>query len=206
MANSDSSQASPDPRRRRFLGAGAAATPAILTLISQPALGNTCFTPSRSLSKNTSASQAGKDGLCVGAKSPVFFRDAPDANWPGSVPSGTPFHPTFSGSNFIVSGTSLTMREVLVEYPTSLAAHPGKERKVKGKEVMAVDPTSLAAYVLSAYLNILLGYVPANVLTTAVVQSIWTQWSTVGYYTVTAGVNWTDAQIKDYLQSNGIVA
>ena len=183
MENSNSSQASPDPRRRRFLGAGAAATPAILTLISQPALGNTCFTPSRSLSKNTSASQAGKDGLCVGAKSPVFFRDAPDADWPGSVPSVTPFHPTFSGSNFIVSGTSLTMREVLVQYPTSLAA-----------------------YVLSAYLNILLGYVPPNVLTTAVVQSIWTQWSTLGYYTVTAGVNWTDIQIKDYLQSNGIVA
>ena len=181
MENSNSSQASPDPRRRRFLGAGAAATPAILTLISQPALGNTCFTPSRSLSKNTSASQAGKDGLCVGAKSPVFFRDADETGWP--IASSTLFHPTFSGSNFIVSGTSLTMRQVLVQYPTSLAA-----------------------YVLSAYLNILLGYVPANVLTTAVVQSIWTQWSTLGYYTVTAGVNWTDVQIKDYLQSNGIVA
>jgi hypothetical protein len=172
MENSDSSQASPDPRRRRFLGAGAAATPAILTLLSQPALGNTCFTPSRSLSKNTSASQAGRDGLCEGAKSPVFFRDADETGWP--IASSTLFHPTFSGSNFIVSGT--------------------------------LYPTSLAAYVLSAYLNILLGYVPANVLTTAVVQSIWTQWSTLGYYTVTAGVNWTDAQIKDYLQSNGIVA
>ncbi|MCV2353137.1 hypothetical protein LNV09_03055 [Paucibacter sp. B2R-40] len=167
--------------RRRFLGKGAAVAPAVLTLASQPALGVTCFTPSRSLSKNTSASQAGKDGQCTSTKRPTDF----NSSWPTSVcAANTPFHPYFSGSlKNNANGTSKTM-----------------------KAVLAANQTDLAAYVITAALNIKLGLVPVNVLTETVVKAMWTKTSVSGgYYEPTAGVKWFAAEVINYFKTNGIV-
>ena len=100
LTSGTSSQGGTKPNRRRFLGAGAAATPFLLTMVSQPALGMTCFTPSRSLSRNTSISQQGKYGECTNAESPGNYKaqQASRANayhWPKDVPPSTPMHPLF---------------------------------------------------------------------------------------------------------------
>lgn len=168
--------------RRRFLGKGAVVAPAVLTLASQPALGVTCFTPSRSLSKNTSASQAGKDGQCTGTKTPLDFK----TTWPtGVCAAETKFHPYFSGALQVTEDgfTSKTM-----------------------KAVLTANQTTLAAYVITAYLNLKLGLIPANVLTETAIKNMWTNASVAGgFYEPTAGVKWFAADVINYLRTNGIV-
>lgn len=210
--------------RRRFLGAGVSATPALMTLVSQPALGVTCFTPSRSLSKNTSISQAGKDGECNG-RSPGNYgaqtdplgsngKPNPAYTWPASVPPETPFHPIFSGSRFFITTTStssskgksqkaparrsLTFWEVITLNPQSAPVDmaPGSS--------LPVDPANVGKHIAAAYLNCVNGFIPSHVLTISQVQGIWTEWDTKGYYEVTAGVKWYEADIVYYLTSNGI--
>lgn len=190
-------------RRRRFLGAGSAAAPFILTMVSQPALGVTCFTPSRSLSKNTSISQQGKYGECTGAESPGNYKtqQTPGSvayHWPASVPPGTPFHPLFTqgtrtGTSFTVTASggtrSMTLGEVLSTGPDQ-------------------DPDKVAFHLIGAYLNTMGGYgavIPANVITEQGVRDIWSEYANNGYYAPTAVVQWGPEQIKNYLISNGIV-
>ncbi len=188
--------------RRRFLGAGAVATPALLTLVSQPALGTTCFSPSRALSQNTSVSQQGNIGNCTGI-SPGNYKTQtnpcqPSSNWPASPMPTTAFHPFFAGSLFIVGkktgGTrSLTLFEVLnlPSVPVDVTSVP-------------TDPSKLAFHIIGAYLNVVNGYVPSNVLSTTGVATIWSEWSTVNYYSPVAGVNWYAPDIVAYLSNFAI--
>ena len=187
------------PSRRRFLGTGAVVTPAILTLASQPALGATCFTPSRSLSKNTSASQVGKDGICLNAESPGNYKQQSVPNtspyhWPDSAPPSTKFHTIFSGS--IYGDRSLL--DVLSD-----TIDP------KTKLPMS-DPEKVAKHLIAAFLNIRGGggaSIASNVLTEQGVKNIWTAWLASGRtsYPVSAGITWSGKQLVDYLISNGIV-
>ncbi len=189
--------------RRRFLGAGSAAAPFILTLVSQPALGVTCFTPSRSLSKNTSISQQGKYGECTGAESPGNYKVQQDPtsgayHWPASAPPSTPFHPLFQqgttpATSFTVltgSGTrSMTLGEVL-----TIGANQ--------------DTDKVAKHLIGAYLNTMGGngaVIPPNVITEQGVRDIWSEYVSKGYYEPTASVQWGATQIKNYLKTNGIV-
>ncbi|MDO8958553.1 MAG: hypothetical protein Q7U85_02345 [Rhodocyclaceae bacterium] len=186
--------------RRRFLGTGSVAAPVILTMFSQPALGVTCFTPSRSLSRNTSVSQAGKNGECTGAQSPGNYSaqtnpGRPAYSWP--IPPDTPFHPTFvagrPGAVFykMVNNqlVSMTMLEVL---------------NLGGNQ----DPEKMAFHLIGAYLNCLGGggsRISPLAITAEGVLRIWSEWATKGYYEVTAGVQWSATEIKAYLLDNGIV-
>ncbi len=170
--------------RRRFLGAGISG-PALLTLISQPALGAsvTCFTPSRSLSRNTSISQTAKNASCNG-KSPGYWKqDQSFPDWP--VQQSTLFHPIFSGSRFKVNNVSKTMLQVL---------------KFEGNE----DLEKMGFHVIGAYLNILKGLVNIPGFTVNELKGMWTAWDTNGQYEVTAGVFWNATQIKAYFLSNQI--
>jgi hypothetical protein len=171
-----------------------------MTIVSQPVLGATCFTPSRSLSRNTSISQNGNYGTCTG-QSPGTYMAQSDPNnqhggsysWP--IPPSTPFHPTFSGRHFYITyqsngqtvTRSLTMLEVL-------------------NNTNNLDSQQVAFHLIAAYLNCLNNWVSPLALTTAGVQAIWTEWDTQGYYEPMAGVRWYAAEIKNYLISNGIVA
>ena len=189
--------------RRRFLGAGSAAAPFILTMVSQPALGVTCFTPSRSLSKNTSISQQGKYGECTGAESPGNYKRHTDPDdtayhWPTNCPPSTPFHSLF------VQGT------------TSATAFTKTENGVTRSMTMAEvlndganqDDGKVAKHLIGAYLNVLGGnsaVIPPNVITEQGVRDIWFDYVNQGYYEPTAGVQWRAEQIKNYLKTNGIV-
>ena len=217
--------------RRRFLGAGVSATPALMTLVSQPALGVTCFTPSRSLSKNTSVSQVGKDGECNG-RSPGNYGaqtepGIPSYTWPAYPKPDTPFHDIFSGDLFtipVVGGTSssskskkpktnvpstrsLTFLEVIRLNPTSTF-----EDLAPGGTI-PVDPANLGKHIAAAYLNCVNGFIDRRVLdivlnefNAPLVQNIWKEWDDNGrgYYEVMAGVKWYAADIVQYLTSNGI--
>lgn len=183
----------PSRSRRRFLGAGATVSPAILTLVSQPALGVTCFTPSRSLSRNTSVSQQGKYGDCLNAESPGNYMARATGQSGNSwtvTPSTTPFHPTFSGRTFMVRISG------------------GGERSMTMQEVLQNQNGNVPFFILAAYLNVLgnnRAVIPANVLTAGEVLTIWTEWNTNGYYSPMAGVKWYGEDIKNYFFSNGII-
>ena len=194
-----------DYRRRRFLGKGIKAAPFVLTLASQPALGVTCFTPSRSLSKNTSISQQGKNGECTNAESAENYKMHQDPSasafhWPRTVPPSTPFHPLFrqgssSANSFTVplSGggfRSMTLGEVLTHG-------------------VSQDSDEVAKHLIGAYLNTMGGnaaFIPANVMTPQGILGIWSEYvANSGFYEPVAGVKWYANEIKYYLTSNGIV-
>lgn len=202
LSNEDGSLAQ-SAGRRRFLGAGTAViTPMILTMVSQPALGVTCFTPSRALSRNTSVSQQAFVGACTGAQSPGNYKQqtssgTPAYSWP--IPASTEFHSKFhnggtTGTRFVKTVNnqvvSMTMLEVL-------NAGQGE------------DPGQVAFHLIGAYLNCLGGggsNISRNAMTPEGVQVIWYEYATKGYYEPTAGVRWFGTQIKEYLLSNGIVS
>jgi hypothetical protein len=199
---------SPGPLRgrRRFLGAGATSTPALILLASQPALGATCFTPSRSLSANTSVSQQGKYGVCTGI-SPGNYKTqtsptSPAYNWPSAPVPSTEFHALFSkgsGAGLFTVGLkkggtrSLTLLEVL--------ALPNVPKDVSG---VPADPSKLAFHLIGAYLNIQNRFVPSVVLTSSQVLTIWGEYASKGYFEPTAGIKWYPADIVAYLKNGGI--
>ncbi len=193
-----------DGRRRRFLGAGVAATPAVLSLASQPALGVTCFTPSRSLSKNTSISQQGKYGECTNAESPGNYKaqQTPGVgayHWPASVPPSTPFHPTFVRGS--IDGATL----FIINAPDPRSMTMGEVLDRTGDQ----DPYKVAFHLIAAYLNIKGGngaVISPAAATETTITTIWSEWVTKGYYEPFAGTRWGSEQIKTYLISNGIVA
>ena len=191
----------PKNGRRRFLGVGTAAAPFVLTLVSQPALGVTCFSPSRALSKNTSLSQQAKDSQCTGAQSPGNYSSQQTAgsssySWPASVPPTTPFHPTFLQGT-VPGQTSFTKLVGVATVSQSMG------------EVVGVNGNGgLVKHILAAYLNKKGGHgavIPDQVLTEAAILNIWKEFVTNGYYTPVTGTKWFAADIVSYLLSNGIV-
>lgn len=187
--------------RRRFLGKGIKAAPFVITLASQPALGVTCFTPSRSLSKNTSISQQGKDGVCTGAESPGNYKAQQDPtaqayHWPSSVNPTDPLHPTFymGNSEGVSKFTKVVGNQVV--------------SKTFGEALEVNAPGQVHFHLIGAYLNVLGGnsaIIPANVMTASGVLAIWQEYATKDYYEPMAGVKWYAADIVLYLKENGIV-
>lgn len=186
-------------RRRRFLGAGVSAAPLILTMVSQPALGATCFTPSRSLSRNTSVSQNGFFGECTNAQSPGNYSAQQDPskgsyNWP--ISPSTDFHPTFKEGS--VDGVSSFRKTV------------GATRVIMtfGEAIRVNAPGQVHFHLIAAYLNKLGGngaVIPDNVIKVEEILNIWSEYVTKGYFEPMATVKWYGEDIKTYLISNGIV-
>ncbi len=203
LTSGTSSQGETKPNRRRFLGAGAAATPFLLTMVSQPALGVTCFTPSRSLSRNTSISQQGKYGECTNAESPGNYKAQQDSganayHWPRDVPPSTPMHPLFyEGSTPGVSKFTIQQSN-------------GAWRSMTLGEALGVNTAGQVHFhLIGAYLNKKGGngaVIPDNVMTVQDILDMWQEWASKGYYEPMASVKWYDEDIVLYLKRNGIVA
>lgn len=187
--------------RRRFLGAGSAAAPFILTMVSQPALGVTCFTPSRSLSQNTSISQQGKYGECTNAESPGNYKAQQTPgngayHWPASVPPSTPFHPLFhmGGTHGVTKFTKIVNNQ---EVSMTL-----------GEALDVNAPGQVHFHLIGAYLNKMGGngaIIPDSAITAPGILTMWHEYATNGYYEPVANVQWSAQDIVDYLQTNGIV-
>ena len=187
--------------RRRFLGKTALkAAPFVVTLASQPALGATCFTPSRSLSRNTSLSQQGFYGECTGAQSPGNYKaqQSPGSSysWPASVPPSTLMHPLFTMGNS-EGVTKFTKTE------------GGKVVSQTLGEAISVNASGMVAFhLIGAYLNKMGGngaVIPDKAITVAGILNMWSEYALKGYFEPTAGVKWYAAEIVAYLKSNGIV-
>ena len=172
--------------RRRFLGAGSAVTPAVLSLFSQPAFSALCFSPSRSVSTNTSVAP-GIENNCGDTRSPGYYgnggvSDAVRAARWSPVLYTAQFHLVFPEMGLRNYGTK-TLLEVI---------------QLGGVD----DAYQLAAHMISSYVNIMRGQVP--VLTEFQLKAIWTQLSTLGYYQVSPSVQWSPEQVKNYLVNQHI--
>lgn len=192
----------PQGRRRRFLGAGVSAAPLILTMVSQPALGATCFTPSRSLSRNTSLSQQDFFGECTGAESPGNYKRHQVSthqayHWPDSVLPTDPFHPTFDAG----SSNNVTQFFKWVN---------GEKVSKSFGEVLQENAAGMVAFhIIGAYLNKKGGngaVIPDTAITEDGIKAIWAEYASKGYYEPIAGVKWYATDIKRYLKDNGLVA
>lgn len=195
--------------RRRFLGAGSAVTPVILTLFSQPALGATCFTPSRSLSRNTSVTQDGRYGKeCYGL---------PPSSYSGVE---TSFHSVFvEGSTQGKDKFYKTVDGAEIKKPNGKSYDPPRYEQVSVPmtfgDVIRSFPGSLAAYMIAAYLNCKNGKVPPYVLIAdgggeiPSVTGMWAEWVRFGMYTVKQpgshpDFQWNANRIILYFQDNAI--
>ncbi|MGK2952769.1 MAG: hypothetical protein ACSLEZ_10345 [Thiobacillus sp.] len=195
--------------RRRFLGTSSAAAPFILTMVSQPALGVTCFSPSRALSQNTSISQLGKDGECLNAESAGNYkaqqvppttatrtrsaRSGGAYHWPASVKPTDPFHPIFK-EGYTPGVTKFTK--------------PGGVSMTFGEALNEQAPGQVHFHLIGAYLNKKGGngaVIPDSAITETGILTMWDEYATRGYYEPVAGVKWYGQEIVDYLKSNGIV-
>lgn len=184
--------------RRRFLGTGVKAAPFVITLASQPALGATCFSPSRALSNNTSLSQMGFAGQCSGAESPGNYaaQQTPTANayhWPQSVPPSTPMHPLFAAGPFGTFTKKVNGATVIMTL---------------GEVINVSVSGQVHFHLIGAYLNKLGGngaVIPDSVITTDGILTMWREYANKGYYEPTNGVKWYPEDIKSYLISNSII-
>jgi len=162
--------------RRRFTKAGLAASGVILSLASKPGMAcEICASPSASLSGGL-ASHHGPAPVCNG-KPPSYWHSC--QTWPSGCQSSTNFRNVFHVPNSRSQYYPPTCGTVL---------NPQEFN----------DSTGLGSCIVAAYLNACAGY--TSYLKPAMVQSIFNEWQTTGYYTPSAGVKWDAAQIVAYLQ------
>lgn len=181
-------------------------TPIILSLKSQTALaGGTCFTPSRSVSKNTSLTQKKFIGTCNGV-SPGNYKtqwSGPACHWP--ISTCTLFHQYFAKGLY---GTFMTSNKTATGCSKIFSCNSLHPRSMTMLEILNLngnqDPYKVAFHVIGAYLNILNGYISNKALTVNALQTIWHDYATNGYYEPTAGVKWYGGDIVTYLQNNYI--
>lgn len=159
--------------RRRFGKSGLAASGVLITLASRPVLGTeVCKSPSGFLSGNLSTH--GPAPICKG-RSPGYWKN--HTKWP--IPNRTTckFSSVFTcprGSPY----AKVTMLELL--------SH------------QSFDSQNLGMHLVASYLNAVAGW--TSFLTVQRIQSMFSEWSSRGYFEPTAGVRWDAAQIVDYLQ------
>lgn len=169
--------------RRRLAKAGVGAG-VLLTLESKQAMATSamCKSPSGSLSGGLS-SHYGPASVCSGL-SPGYWKN--HSSWP--IPMTTLF-----ATVFYVPGdcTKCNLKQAATSYlcasMLTLLSHQD------------YDQNNLAMQTVAAYLNILSGRI--NFLSVEVLQSMWKEVTTTGFYKPTAGVTWTRDQVATYLDS-----
>jgi hypothetical protein len=162
--------------RRRLLQAGLGASPAILTLISEPvrAFGaNTSVCRSASAFASVAAAQHAGITLshspvqsCVGLKPGSWATNYP--NWPTGTASQL-FSGVFSPGVSVGTNTSPSLKQVLDSTDSTL---------------------EMARYFVAAYLNFMSGYTPGVWVVVGDLQAVWPK-AVAGVYTpVTGGTPW----------------
>lgn len=182
-----------DESRRRFGKSGLAASGVILTLASQPVLGQlACQSPSGFQSGNVSPH--GQPLLCMG-RTPGYWGERPE-EWPkppydpGSCATrcnivdnwtgGTLFGRVFTRGGGAAGYSHYSMMQVI---------------HLNGNQ----DGYQLGAHIVAALLNAQMGWTP--VLTEQAVKDMFNEWASSGVYHPTAGVDWYAADIIAYLKT-----
>ncbi|GAO36996.1 hypothetical protein SCT_2411 [Sulfuricella sp. T08] len=199
-----------DESRRRFGKSGLAASGVILTLASQPVLGNwACQSPSGFQSGN--ASPHGLPPQCMG-RTPGYWQ-APNKNWPSPYTTGTCTNKDFPSSNnpldwkggtyfkdiFNCGGNGTRYRSACLPSKNGCT----QTTPLSLMQVLllggSLDPYQLGAHIVAALLNAQMGWTP--VLTVPAVKNMFNEWAAKGYYEPNAGVKWSAADIVTYLQT-----
>src|SRR5262245_11303851 len=174
-------------KRPRLLSGGLAAAPILASMEVLNALAVDCLTPSGNLSGNVSHTQG--IGTCTGLSRATWSGTA-NGQWPGGgSTANTNFHTIFQSGANANFGTS-SLRNV-VDFTQN------------------TDPQQIGAYFATAYLNardnriLIPGMSQAQVI--GMLQTIWGQWVSTGFYQANATTQWNGTQIKFYLTSNGLV-
>ncbi|MDR3393477.1 MAG: hypothetical protein P4L70_00610, partial [Parasulfuritortus sp.] len=160
----------------------------ILTIKSQAALGcgGTCFTPSRSLSKNTSLSHKKNVGTCSGYSPSYYLPANPKTSFCSIFADPQNKYKTKKCLNKSCSSyqlVSMTFADVLKKGPS--------------------DP---AYYVVGAYLNIQKNLVAPQALTGPQLVTMWNDCAKYGKHEVMANVYWNIGQVNSYLCNSNITA
>ena len=190
------SQTRPDPGRRRLIQNGVGAAPLLMTLVSRPVLGQvTCQTSSAALSFPTSHAH-GQLPVCSGA-SPTYWSQPENFDkWPAG------YYPT-SGGDVGTAGTltlaaatggSVSQQATLFAPPFLPSPYPPDTTLLA---VLQNPGDAVAQHLAAARLNVASGWVP--VLNEAMLQTIWLEYTSKGYFEPTAGVKWFSAEIVSYL-------
>ena len=175
--------------RRRLLQGGLSAAPVLMTLVSRPVLGQLCTTPSGFVSAN--ASTAGRGVICNGHPPDYWANAIHFAEWPPGFVAAGPQATLFGPPNGVFSNAPNSAP--FNTNPTLLQALS-----------FSGNPTNdVARYVSAAVLNAAkTGLTP--VLSVQQVKDIWaeygfTGYGLAGYYSPTAGAQWSAQEIIAYL-------
>lgn len=160
----------PSPSRRRLLQGGAAAAPAILSLVSTPVRATYYTTPASSFASINSSRP--RNTHTVSGCKPGWWVNCGLSNWPASCKnaSGNPklFKECFA--DHATYGSKTLMQCLQLPYDT------GMDGMVK--------------HLCAAYLNAASGKVHYEVCSMAYARSIWTNYMSRGHHEPTAGVRW----------------
>ncbi len=200
-----------DESRRRFGKSGLAASGVILTLASQPVLGQwACQSPSGFQSGNVSPH--GQPPLCSG-RTPGYWQ-APNKNWPSPYTAGTCTNKKSPSSNNPVDWTGGTAFSSVFDCGIYGAIYKSACLPVKDGPCKQTNPLSfmqvillwgyndnyqLGAHIVAALLNAKKGWTP--VLTEQAVKDMFNEWAAKGYYEPSANIKWSAADIVTYLKT-----
>lgn len=200
-----------DESRRRFGKSGLAASGVILTLASQPVLGQfACQSPSGFQSGNVSTH--GQPTLCDGLtpgywqapnkvwsgyeKGTCTNKRHPSSNDPADWTGGTPFCGTFICGSFgaMYQSACLPVKNAPCKPTTPLSL----------MQVLLLwgynDHYQLGAHIVAALLNASAG-LTTSVLSVQAVKTMFNEWGAQGYYEPSAGVKWSAEDIVTYLKT-----
>lgn len=201
-----------DESRRRFGKSGLAASGVILTLASQPVLGQwACQSPSGFQSGNVSTH--GDLPLCSGL-TPGYWQ-APNKQWPSPCMQGTCSNKKNLSSNNPVDWTGGTAFSSIFNCGSYGTIYKSACLPVKNSPCKPTSPLSfmqilllngkddryqLGAHIVAAFLNASAG-LTRGVLTEQAVKDMFNEWAAKGYYEPSAGVQWSGADIVTYLKT-----
>jgi hypothetical protein len=172
----DSLAAPGSTSRRRLLRAGLAASPAILTIVSQPVLAVTCRSPSSFASIAANAATSSQPAQACTGLGPQAWSLSSTA-WPVTRSTAL-FYPEFSGSTGFRGIASPTLDQVLaLSSPYS-------------------DVETLARNVVAAYLNLKSLKTPDTVINETSLQAMWTLGVAGTYRPTLTGAYWTFADLN----------
>jgi len=157
------------------LGAGVA-----MTLTGRSALAAECLSPS-AFASASHLSHHGTPPNCTGNTRATW------ASIPvGQLPANPVFHSVFPVNNAVSWGQQSKLSDVL-------------QHADNGNTAPMANPIS--AEFAAAYLNIITGAIPMQVLTTIDLLNIWNGWTIQGFYSPRTGIQWFADDIVAYLQS-----
>ena len=187
-------QTGPNRGRRRLVQSGVGAAPLLMTLISRPVLGQVdCQTPSAGSIPTSHPHR--QTSVCSGASTTYWTQNLD--KWPaGYYPTSTGDSGTGTLTLAAATGGSISQQATLFSPPFSPSPYPSDTTLLAVLQNPA-DP--VAQHLAASLLNVASGWVP--VLNQAMLQTIWLEYTTKGYYEPTAGVKWYSPEIVAYLQS-----